>query len=151
MANKQLLQSAGDGTAIPAGIIGEIIGSEAVGTNGSGYRTSTTTAATTSTASLISLTLNKGIYLVGGNILQLKAANANSDKVYGNLRVGSTIVSPNNYLQSNITNISGGSMALHFSMPVKITADSVTVDIFMSTLTDTAAQGFNFMYAVRIG
>ena len=138
------------GNAIATGYVGEFFGSEATGTNGSGYRTSTTTAATTTTAALISLSLNKGAYLVGGNILQLKAANTNNDKVYGNLRIGGTAVSPNNYLQSNITNISGGSMTLHFTMPIRITADSVTVDVYMNTLTNNADQGFNFMYAIRI-
>jgi hypothetical protein len=138
------------GNALANGYVGEFFGSEATGTNGSGYRTSTTTAATTTAAALISLSLNKGTYLVGGNILQLKAANTNNDKVYGNLRIGGTAVSPNNYLQSNITNISGGSMALHFTMPIRITADSVTVDVYMNTLTNNADQGFNFMYAIRI-
>lgn len=79
-----------------------------------------------------------------------EAKGNGNDKVYGNLRIGGTSVSPNNYLQSNITNISGGSMALHFTMPIRITADSVTVDVYMNTLTNNADQGFNFMYAIRI-
>jgi len=41
-------------------------------------------------------------------------------------------------------------MALHFTMPIRITADSVTVDVYMNTLTNNADQGFNFMYAIRI-
>lgn len=58
MTAKALLQSAGDGTAVPAGCIGEMI----VGTQSAG-----TAAVNGSYAALTNVSLTKGIWLVSAN------------------------------------------------------------------------------------
>ncbi len=62
MANKAILTQGGDGTAVPAGIVGEMLGTLASFTGGSTYLTNTTTNYNTNgTTVILTATLNKGI------------------------------------------------------------------------------------------
>ena len=136
-----------DGVAVAAGYTGEIIGTEQAGTNGVSYNTRTTTVATTGGASLISLSLNKGLYIIGFNIVQVKAGNTNNDRLSTALRVGGTAVITEVSSSNNVVN--GGKLSATFSVPIKITADSTTVDVLGVMSTDNAASAANSMWAVR--
>jgi hypothetical protein len=137
-----------DGVAVPAGKIGQIVGAEQSGSGGNGYNTRTTTAATTGGDYVISLTLNKGIYLVGFHTVQAKATNTNSDRLVCYMCVGATVVTTD--LASNNSNISGSKLVSTFTIPVEITADSTLVQVSVTMGTDNSVGATNSMWAVRI-
>ncbi len=136
------------GNAIGAGYVGEILGSEQAGAGGSGYNTRTIIAATTGGDYVTSLTLNKGVYLVGFHTVQSKAANTNSDRLVCYMHVGATVVTTD--LASNNSNISGSKLVSTFTIPVKITADSTTVQVSVTMGTDNSVGATNSMWAIRI-
>jgi len=64
MGNKAILNQAGDGTAIPAGMVGEMLGTLVSGTGAKTYYDSSTTVFSVSNPVVLTRTLNKGTYLV---------------------------------------------------------------------------------------
>ena len=155
MANKSILTQGGDGTAIPAGMVGEAaFGATKSGTNGKAYVDYTATAANLTATGLISDTLNKGSYLCVFTISQKHANAAELQSLYVYLQIGGTTVWPstgvaNHYATSSLANewisISG-------SVPIDITADGVTVGVIgLMTGSYGASDGLNTLSFVRLG
>jgi hypothetical protein len=111
MSNKQLLQSAGDGTAVPAGYVGEVISAES--------NTFTTTGlANNSTTGFLSITLTPGTWLISasqsflqnsstgtaaGSVLSDVSATGNTIAGFGASVVDIGIWPSNNVSQATIT------------------------------------------------
>jgi hypothetical protein len=132
------------GATIAAGYVGEMLGTLRSGTNGFTYSTRTTTSPSTSYASLVSVTLNKGVYLIYGN---LNCALSVAGQLYGYVAVGGTQVS-NAISQSAAV---GFDMAMAVSAPVTISADGTAVAIFgkLNATTGLVVNGHE-LFAVRI-
>lgn len=156
MANKQQLQSAGDGTAIPAGYVGELIGTAQAGTGGSSYHTTTSTVAAINggTNKVISQTVNKGIYLVTASIGQQKSATTNNSILLVRGTIGGTKVFPGTLSPQLATtsNINVGYVNIACSFPVNITADNTEIAIYAGwSANETAGTDcFNVLSIVRI-
>ena len=151
MSHTSLIPGSTTGTAVPASYLGEIIGAANAGTGGSCYHTRTTTVATTTGVVVVSLTLNKGEYLIGFNAVQQKANNTSSDTCYGSLRIGTTAVTgPGSVLRSGDTVIANAYLMMNNTFPINITADGAVVDLFLQMAVNNAVTAANSMWAVRI-
>jgi hypothetical protein len=114
------------GNAIASGYVGETPGSTTrAGTGGNGYDIRATTSFNTSAASLVSATLNKGVYLVGG-VAQVENTGTARNVGYW-LAVGGTQVS------NDFSAYCGaGGVLITVTIPpmvIVITADSTVVDL----------------------
>ena len=131
------------GVAIANGYIGEMPGTLASGTGGGSYKTSTTTNWTNSAASIVSYSLNKGVYLVaaaGKFTGPVGAGNAQ-----WNLRVGGTAVTSTYQSQYN----SSGEFAYHVPMvPIVISSDSTAVALY-GLAGGTTSNTVNDLFIVR--
>lgn len=131
MPNKQLLQSAGDGTAVPTGYVGENV------TN-----TSTTTI-TTSFQNLVSITLNKGYWLVFGYI----SAGSNTNC---NLQARIAVAGSQVGFSPSATIVAGLFGQTSLNRPVLITSDATTVSIQGQISAGIGTAGAYELIAVRI-
>jgi hypothetical protein len=144
------IQGKTDGQAVASGYVGEVFGTERAGTGGSAFNTQTTTDASSTGVAVISLTLNKGIYLVNVISRQAKSLDATESRLSLQLRIGTTAVS--SLIQGNSTAISGAYMTTQVTEVVKISTDNTVVDCVATTpsITPRAGFGLNEMFAVRI-
>lgn len=133
-----------DGNAPAAGMVGEMFGTSRAGTGGKTYSTRTTTAATNSLSSLVSITLNKGIYLVSAAVEQ--GVTSGSTFLSGEARIGSTAITGS---ISTATAV-GAYGLLSFTFPVEISTDSTAVAIWGLIGVGTSAGADNEMWAIRI-
>lgn len=135
------------GTAVSAGFIGELTpgGTQRSGTNGYTYSVRSTTTTTTTPAAIVSLTLNKGIYIVTykGRL----ASASGTVNFLGFLRIGGTQVEVQSTAATATTAQFG---TIGNTIPVFITADSIAVDLFASIDTSTSSSNSHEMWAVRI-
>jgi hypothetical protein len=140
-----------DPTTYPviAGDVGEIaLGSAALrsGTGGFTYSVLSTTVATNTDSALVAITLNKGVYLVSLRGKCYRSDSANFTELSGTARVGGTTVT--NILMSATNNTA--SATISFVLPVVITADGTTVDLFGKIGAGTSLGNTYEINAVRI-
>lgn len=125
--------------------IGELLGTQRNGTNGFTYSTrSTTSVPATTAASVISASVNKGIYIASYKIRCASSTTSNLDAA---LYIGGTNV--------EATNTQGYATAAVFgsasnSLPIVITADSTTVAIFARLDTGTSSGNSHELWLTRI-
>lgn len=130
MTQKALLQSAGDGTAVPSGYVGEILGSTLKSGTG-GFTYSTTISGSISATNNVpytvaSQTLNKGSYLVCLNSsFNIAAGSTRSCDLQ--LFIGGTNITPNYYYSNPGTN--SGTADIGMVIPIVITQDSTLVEV----------------------
>jgi hypothetical protein len=134
------------GTAIAAGFVGEMAGTLRSGTGGFTYSTRTTTAPTTSLSSVISLTLNKGVYLIS----VVSTCGASSSTYYsGGFYIGGTsVLASGDSLSSTTSSSAYGSISLQ--LPLIISSDSTVIDLRTILGGGTAVGPKHEMWAVRI-
>lgn len=133
------------GTAIAAGYVGEFpAGVKETGTGGFTYSTQNTTVPTTSWGTVVSQTLNKGIYLVSAYI---SCQGSATTSLFAKGLIGGTLVTQAGP-GSTITSTTQGAVALTF--PVQITTDATVVAIQGLIITGTASNAANEMWSVRI-
>jgi hypothetical protein len=140
----------GDGTAIPAGMVGESALSGTTvrsGTNGDTYSVRSSTVPNVSGSvltSMIAITLNKGNYLVSGHVNGYSNAGVN---FVTNLQVGATAVVANRL----VTLAANAATDSFFCIPIRITADNTVVAIYGAVTSGTAGTWGNELFATRIG
>ena len=143
MAKQAKRQLAGSGEALPAGAVGEIIGTLRSGTGGSTYSTRSSTVPTSSFAALVSVTLNKGIYIVS---FQVNGGSSVSTFFEGYATVGGTQVTS---MTSNPT--SGTAYgAITQTVPLIISTDSTAVAFIGRIGTGTGATNGHEVHVLRI-
>jgi len=131
-----------DGAAIPAGYIGECIGTEIAGTGGKTYRTTTATAITGTSASVVSYTLNKGTYLV--TLSSDGYSNSASGNVELYVKVGGTTVTS---LIRALANTSGYHGTI--TLPIVITTDGTAVSLWASSAISVTVSAHE-IYILRV-
>ena len=156
MANKAIMVQGGDGTAIPAGMVGESIGaSTANTTNTTVKRTVSTTVAGINSVetTLLTQSFNKGVYLVTVMVSQQKSSSGNAAYLLVRVMDGVSKVYPNTATVPVMSNISNGYVMLSFSFPVTITSDSTSLAVrALWNLNEAAGVDVsNEMSAIRIG
>ena len=137
-----------DPTTYPvlAGDVGEVFGTAAAGTGGTGYSSTNTTGLTNTMAAVISLTLNKGVYFVSG--MTRHYGLAGTPQVSMEIWVGGTRVTPVEAVVNGVTTATSGSCSL--SLPIVITSDSTVVAVAARISTGADGGGINMISAVRI-
>jgi len=136
------------GNAIASGYVGEAPGSTTrAGTGGNGYDIRATTSFNNATTSLVSATLNKGVYLVGG-VAQVENSGTARNVGYW-LAVGGTQVS-NDF--SAYCGAGGVLVTITIpSMVIVITTDSTVVDLRgLFNSSSTATNYKQSLHLVRI-
>lgn len=141
-----------DGGTVASGYKGEIVGATAyTGTGGATYATASTTVAThTNPATLLTLTLNKGVYIFGCTILQAKATDASLPELSINIKVGGTVVGQSS--RSQFSASTDSYTTNRKTIPLVITADNtaVTVTGTMVIVNADARLAANECWAIRI-
>lgn len=131
------------------GKIGEMFGTErASGTAGSSFSVRNTTALTGSPANVISLTLNKGTYLISAKI-NGHHNNGVLRGMYGAVGINGTLVTSN----LTIPAPSGSDVTYEINgVPIIIKEDAVTVSIvaYVASLSSAWSVVGNEMWAIRI-
>lgn len=140
-----------DNALPPAGYVGEFPSgmSAQAGTNGSIYRTYSTTIAGTSDTTLVTLTLNKGLYIIGFNIASTKAVDATTPEFTAQVRVGGTGVGV--ALNIAYTSLSASYISGARIYPSLITADGTAITVVGSQTVAAARATFTDLWAIRIG
>lgn len=140
-----LIKGDTSGTAVAAGYVGELFGTLRSGTGGFTYSTrSTTSVPTTTQSSVISLTLNKGVYLISYKIKCASSLTANLEVSFyiGGTQVDATngdgYVSPSYY--GSVSNIT----------PITISSDSTSVAVYAAVSSGTSLGNSHELWAVRI-
>lgn len=113
------------GIAIPSLYVGEMPGTLSSGTGGFTYKTNTTTNWTNSAASVVSYTLNKGVYIVSA--MGKFTANAGGGNCQFTLRVGGTTVTGT---QQFGTTASAETTWTCAAVPIVISTDSTAVAVY---------------------
>jgi hypothetical protein len=145
MANKQLLQSAGDGTTVPSGYVGEMFGTLRNATNGSTYSIQSSTGVSANVATdVISTTLNSGIYLIS---FKLRCNYGASSVQTVRVAVGGTI--PVTSYETYYAFGSGGEFSMAHCLPIIINGSNVSVAIRLTSgSSSTFAQ--HEMFVIRL-
>jgi hypothetical protein len=112
------------GNAVASGYVGELFGTQRAGTGGSSYSLRATTTFPSSLGSLLSTTLNKGVYLVSLSANGYTPSGSSSVEL--DLYVGGTSVVNQIRCDATTTGLSGCSR----TVPVVITSDSTTVALY---------------------
>jgi hypothetical protein len=142
--NKAILTQGGDGTAVPAGMVGEMLGTLVSFTGGSTYLTSTTTNYNTNgTTVILTATLNKGIYLV--SIASTAFTTAAAD-MYFVAKIGGTQIGIS---YRGTTGGSVGGVYLSAVFPVSITTDGTVLSVYGSGAVNSTSAT-NQMAIIRI-
>jgi hypothetical protein len=112
------------GNAIASGYVGELFGTQRAGTGGSSYSTRATTAFPSSIGSLVSYTLNKGVYLVSYMLGGYTASGTSNVESY--IYVGGVAVTTLLRSDATTAGITGGTA----SVPIVISSDSTVVAVY---------------------
>lgn len=142
MANKQQLQSAGDGTAVPAGYIGEVV----TGTTSGNFTYVRGTA-----YNVWTITLNKGIWDVFGTVNQNMATGSDSS-TDSLLSISTTSGAHGSATQRVFGGLGGSNIILSTVRSLRITADNTPVFLVSTTYTGAGSvthTGGGELYAVR--
>jgi hypothetical protein len=137
-------------TPIAAGYVGEFPSgmTAAAGTGGNIYRVNSSTVVGTSDTTLMTLTLNKGIYLLGFNSTISKALDASTPEGNLNLRMGGTAIGAGcNY---HFDNLSGGYVSVSKCIPAIITSDSTAITVGGNQTVAAARVTVTDLWAIRI-
>jgi hypothetical protein len=119
MTAKAQLQSAGDGTAVPSGYVGEI----------KQFTILTNTIANATNTNIASIVLNKGIYLILSKLeIQTNTATWGADPYLG-ASISTVSASYNGANESHIHIISSGVRGLRLVEPFTISSDNTTLYI----------------------
>jgi hypothetical protein len=130
------------GAAIASGYVGQMLNTQQSGTGGKSYYTSNATTLTGSFVSVVSTSVNKGVYLVTGHI---GCGNSTTAQLSAYMTIGGTQASPQvNTVASTSAN---GNLTLVF--PIVITSDATTVGI-SANCGGTPTSGYNTLSIVRI-
>ena len=132
------------GAAIPAGYVGEMFGTLRSGTGGFTYSTRSTTTVTTGYTSLVSITLNKGVYLITA---KASVALSVAGNAYGYIAVGATQVSSETYASAP----AGYDMSVTQGVPVIVSTDSTAVALYGKVSSTTGLNVYGHeIFAIRI-
>jgi hypothetical protein len=138
------IKGSADGVASPAGYIGEMIGTQRSGTNGYSYSTRNTTSLTTTPSTIISVSLNKGVYIVS---YKLHCSGSTALNMNGILQVGGTSVEAQATRGYASTTVFGSCTN---SLPIVVSADSTTVSVYGGIDIGTSSGNSHELWAVRI-
>lgn len=129
--------------SIPSGYVGELFGTNSAGTGGYYVSTNSTTLPGSGATTLVSLSLNKGIYLC----TFYAATFGSSHVLFAGVNIGGTSA-----LASRGYNAVSGSYDAVFTvtLPIVITADSTTVVISANYTGTAPTTAVNRIAAVRI-
>lgn len=135
MPQKQLLQSAGDGTAVPAGYIGQIIQVSPA--------SNVTPGAAGATITLCQITLTPGVWQVHGKASWLSAATPPTGftALYGGLGIGTTSNWDAKYNFSMYPVQFGSAQTAGVAQPAFLNITSNTTIYLLASGTYTAANG----------
>jgi len=136
------VKAAATGAAIPAGYVGEMLGTERTGTNGSTYSTRTTTTVTTSGVNSITLSLDPGIYICSVNT-SVETGNANFWVSYFTIGGTQVTTSQSIYLEANRR------QEKSVSLPVRITS-TTTLAFYQYVNTSNSTAAFHELWCIRI-
>jgi len=138
------------GTVISAGYLGEFPSGMTAnaGTGGSTYRVYSTTIAGTTDTTLVTLTLNKGVYIIGFNLSSTKALDATTPEFSATLRIGGTTTSIG--ANSTYSSVSASYISLSRIYPGIITSDSTSVTVVANQTVAAARATFTDLWAIRI-
>jgi hypothetical protein len=134
-------------SAAASGKIGQMFGTTRSGTNGASASTRSTTALLSTEAAVLSITLNKGKYLLS-YIVTGYNPDATAGSVYTYVRIGGTAVTR----QPRIAAPSGSRMVNGmYGIPIDIYADNTVVDVVsaMAGLVGTWGDPDHEMWVVR--
>lgn len=141
---------AGDtsGSIISSPYVGQFLGTQSTGTNGSAYYVNSTTAVTATNASICSTTVNKGIYFCSYAVRCYQTDGVN--RAFNTaLRIGGTAVTPTLVVDT----VNNTFFSLSWSVPIIITADSTTVALYaqMQLLTGSTSGNQSMISLLRVG
>jgi hypothetical protein len=134
-------------SAMASGKIGQMFGTTRSGTNGDSASTRSATALLSTEAAVLSITLNKGKYLLS-YIVTGYNPDATAGSVYTYVRIGGTAVTR----QPRIAAPSGSRMVNGmYGIPIDIYADGTVVDVVaaMAGLVGTWGDADHEMWVVR--
>lgn len=136
------------GSIISTSYVGEFLGSQSAGTNGSAYYVNSTTAVTATAASICSTTVNKGIYYASFSV-RCYHTDGSTKALISTLRIGGTAVTP----QLACDAPTSTTVFLSWSVPIIITTDSTTVAIYanISSLTGSTLGNQSMLSLLRVG
>ncbi len=150
MANKAILVQGGDGTAIPAGMVGEILGTKQTGgTNGQIFYVHSATAwgtAGTTTASISSL--SKGAYLGTFYMVGAKNNNTTIERFFFEVLINGA--ASGDLFSTGSTNIANEYTSIAITLPIIIEADNSTVAMKNYSYAENTRVGFSRMALIRI-
>jgi hypothetical protein len=137
-----------DGGVSSSGYIGELFGTLRSGTDGLTYSTRSTTAYTSSNQTLVSLSLNKGIYLVSA-----KTSVYHSDAALRAWQVDFHVGGTSVIATISAPDLEQGQFGMWtVSIPVVITSDSTAVSLYgrIASLSGSSSGSNHELWAVRI-
>jgi hypothetical protein len=142
------IKGAADGVAPATGMIGETPGASATAGTGGSLYSKTSTTNYSAAAAVVSLTLNKGVYIVSGcTSFTGPAGGATNASIQ--LRIGGTAVT-NAGNQFQTISASAEIYASTPAYPIVITADSTAVDLYCTCGGTGGTNTVNELCAVRI-
>jgi len=143
-----LIKGDTSGSIISSTYLGEFLGTQSSGTNGSAYYVNSTTAVTALQTAICSTNVNKGIYFCSYAMRAYQTDGA-VRAVNMALRIGGTAVTPTLVIDSQ-TNLY---FSLSWSVPIIITADSTAVAIYaqIQSLVGSSAGNQSMISFLRVG
>jgi hypothetical protein len=97
---------------------------------------------------LVTLTLNKGVYIIGFNLSSTKALDATTPEFSATLRIGGTTTSIG--ANSTYSSVSASYISLSRIYPGIITSDSTSVTVVANQTVAAARATFTDLWAIRI-
>jgi hypothetical protein len=132
------------GTGVAAGYIGEILGTLRSGTGGFSYSTRSTTVLSTTLSTIVSLSLNRGIYIVS---YKLHCSGSTALNMNAILQLGGVSVEAQSTRGYASTTVFGSCTN---SLPIVISSDGTTVGVYGGIDTGTSSGNSHEMWAIRI-
>lgn len=150
MATKATKFQGGDGTAIEAGMVGEMFGTVRNGTNSKIYETTSSTVPGTGSTTLLTLTLNKGIYLFAAEcVIAKQAATSTQDDVFIGVKGGGTDLDYA-YAKHTYPATQFATATITRAKLIQVTADSTNITVIGYMSLTQASAASNQCYALRI-
>lgn len=143
-----LIKGDTSGSIISSTYVGEFLGTQSAATNGSAYYVNSTTAVTSSQSAICSITVNKGVYFCS-YAARCYQSDGLTRQFNIALRIGATAATP----QLNVDASNGSYVALSWSVPIIVTADSTVVAIYaqMAALTGSTSGNQSMLSLWRVG
>jgi hypothetical protein len=132
------------GSAVPAGYVGEMVGAPRSGNNGFSYSTRSITALTTTPSTILSVSLNKGVYIASYKLHCSGSVALNMNAI---LQVGGTPVEAQSTRGYASTTVFG---TCTNSLPIVVSADGTTVSVYGGIDVGTSASNSHELWVVRI-